>query len=146
MKILLIEDDPIKASSIKDYIENLNTKNKVDIRGSYKGGIDYIFNQPFDCILLDMSIPTYDSEQNNFSGKPRNYGGKDILKEMKRYKRKGLVKVITQYNEFDGGSVSMKELDAELKSKYSSIYKGFIIYSIKKNDWKAELELFLNTL
>ncbi|MGV6832202.1 MAG: hypothetical protein ACWA5P_11660 [bacterium] len=148
MKGLLIEDDPIKASKILEFLANNFIDIELDIihRKSYQSGIKEIFNDTFKFILLDMSIPTYDQDEGNFSGKPRNFGGRDILKEMKRYKKSSNVMVITQYNEFDGGSKSIKDLDEELNEKFSNLYKGYIYYKSGQTEWETSLSRFIESI
>ncbi|OUS15801.1 hypothetical protein A9Q93_06240 [Nonlabens dokdonensis] len=146
MKGLIIEDDPNKAKKVIGFIEgnfpNINMKLKI----SYQSGLKEIFQNQFDFILLDMSLPTYDQNTSSSSGKPRNFGGRDILKEMKRYKKVSEVKILTQYNEFDGGSISINELHTQLESKYFEIYRGYIIYNSKRTEWQNELNDFLKSL
>lgn len=146
MRGLLIEDDPIKATKILDFLKDKFSSYTLLHRKSYQSGIKQIFEENFDFILLDMSIPTYDQDQGNFSGKPRNFGGRDILKEMKRNKKESQVLVVTQYNEFDGGSLSIKQLDSQLSEKYSELYKGYIYYKSGQTDWEDNLSNFIKSL
>jgi CheY-like chemotaxis protein len=146
MKGLLIEDDPIKATKILDFLKDNFSSYTLLHRKSYQSGIKQIFTENFDFILLDMSIPTYDQDQGNFSGKPRNFGGRDILKEMKRNKKISKVLVVTQYNEFDGGSLSIKQLDNQLSEKYTELYKGYIYYKSGQTDWEDNLSNFIKSL
>jgi DNA-binding NarL/FixJ family response regulator len=143
MNGLLIEDDQAKANKIISYISQNFPSFQVDHQMSYKSGLNSIFNYNYDFILLDMSLPSYDQGSGSFSGKPKNFGGRDIMKEMKRHGKISIVKVFTQYNDFDGGLISMAELDEELKEKYSKLYKGYISYNSKESDWQAELQDFL---
>jgi len=92
-----------------------------------------------------MSLPTYDQGNGSFGGKPKGFGGSNILKEMRRYGKNAAVKVITQYNEFDGGSVSMEELDEQLQKTYPSLYKGYILYAAKRTDWQKKLCDFISS-
>src|SRR5690606_23770013 len=103
MNAILIEDDQNKAEKILNYLKSKFKEINLIHRMSYQSGLRDIFKNNFDFVLLDMSLPTYDQGKSNFSGKPRNFGGRDILKEMKRYKKTSKVLIITQYNEFDGG-------------------------------------------
>ena len=148
MKILIIEDDPNKADKLLDFLKENYSSSQVSLRKSYQSGIKEIFESEseFDLILLDMSIPTYDQDQGNFSGKPRNFGGRDILKEMKRYNLFSKVIVVTQYNEFDGGSLSIKNLDNELSIKYSNLYQGYIYYKSGQSNWEKELLKFIDSM
>lgn len=145
MKGLLIEDDPIKASKILHFLTENFAAYRLLHRKSYQSGIKQIFEEDFDFILLDMSIPTYDQDQGNFSGKPRNFGGRDILKEMKRNKKMSKVLVVTQYNEFDGGSLSIKELDTQLLENFPELYVGYIYYKSGQTDWEDNLFKFIKS-
>lgn len=146
MNGLLIEDDPAKAKKIVDYISENFPGIDLTQKTSYQSGIKAIFESTYDFILLDMSLPTYDQGLGSFSGKPKGYGGKDILKEMKRYGKFSKVKVITQYNEFDGGLTSIKDIDEQLLNKYPQLYHGYIYYNSKMSEWQNELKLFLESL
>lgn len=137
MKILIIEDDPIKMNNIENLIESTFKDISVVKCVSYMSGVNKILQNEFDLILLDMSLPLYDDAIQ--TAKPKNFGGRDILKEMKRHKKKSTVKIITQYNEFDDGSISMKDLDAQLKNIYPSNYRGYIHYETKLNLWQSQL-------
>lgn len=145
MNGLLIEDDPNKAKKIVSFLDADFPNINMTLRISYQSGLREIFTSQFDFILLDMSLPTYDQNTSSPSGKPRNFGGRDILKEMKRYKKKSRVKILTQYNEFDGGSISINELHSQLKTKYNSNYKGYIIYNSRSTQWQEELNEFLKS-
>ncbi|GAB3713868.1 response regulator [Flavobacterium koreense] len=146
MNGLLVEDDPEKAMEILNYIKENFSNCQMTYRLSYQSGLKEIFNMDFDFILLDMSLPSYDQGAGSFSGKPRNFGGREILKEMKRYKKSSIVKIITQYNEFDGGLLSLKSLDSQLKTKYPQLYYGYIYYKSNQTEWEKELYNFINTL
>lgn len=146
MNGLLIEDDPTKAQKVLACVNEYFPDYQMQHRLSYKTGLDAIFNNQYDFILLDMSLPTYDQSDGSFSGKPKGFGGRDIMKEMKRHKKFSKVKVFSQYNDFDGGSISMAELDKQLKEKYSAIYEGYITFVSKETDWQTELYEFLEQL
>lgn len=146
MRGLLIEDDPEKAMEILNYIQEKFPTCDMTYKLSYQSGLKEIFCREFNFILLDMSLPSYDQGAGSFSGKPRNFGGRDILKEMKRYKKSSVVKIITQYNEFDGGLLSLNNLDKELKSKYANLYCGYIYYKSNQTEWEKELFNFISTM
>lgn len=143
MRCLIIEDDPFKLTNIRNLLSAKFPQIDITSCVSYMSGINKILEDNFDLILLDMSLPLYDESN---TSKAKNFGGKDILKEMKRRKKSSNIKVITQYNEFDDGSISMKDLDAQLRKIYPSIYQGFIHYETKKNLWQAELAQYIQTL
>lgn len=146
MKGLLIEDDPSKAKKIQEWINVHFEFISLKLEGSYQTGLNAIFNSDYDFILLDMSLSNYDQTKGSFSGKPKMFGGSDILKEMRRYGKKSIVKVITQYNEFDGGLISMAELDQTLKKKYPDLYDGYIVFIAKQTAWEVSLREFINSI
>jgi hypothetical protein len=146
MNGLLIEDDPAKAHKVLGCISEFFPSYNMEHRLSYKSGLDAVFTNDYDFILLDMSLPTYDQGDGSFSGKPKGFGGRGIMKEMKRNKKISKVKVFTQYSDFDGGTISMAELDEQLKEKYSAFYEGYIFYSSKESAWQTELIEFLDDL
>lgn len=143
---LLIEDDSAKANNIISVVNENFPSISLDMEMSYQSGINKIFENAYDFVLLDMSLPSYDQVKGSFSGKPKGFGGADILKEMRRYGKKSTVMVVTQYNEFDGGLISMADLDGTLKKTYPGLYRGYIVYNARRNDWKDSLITFLNTL
>lgn len=144
MNCLIIEDDPIKMSHIETLVSSEFPEIVIHKCHSYMSGINAILSGEFCFILLDMSLPLYDDVFQN--SKPKNFGGRDILKEMKRHKKKSIVMVITQYNEFDDGSISMKDLDEQLTKIYPSTYHGYIHYETTKNIWQSELIAFIKEL
>lgn len=146
MKGLLIEDDPAKANKIFAVLAEGFPDLEISLEISYQSGLQAIFKKDFDFILLDMSLPTYDQDGGNFSGKPKNFGGSAILKEMRRYGKHSVVKVITQYNEFDGGLISTKELHEELRKTYPMLYHGYIIFNAQQTAWTEELTQFVRAL
>jgi CheY-like chemotaxis protein len=146
MKGLIVEDDSAKASKISELINANFAEVELNLAMSYQSGINEILEVDYDFILLDMSLPTYDQIKGNFSGKPKGFGGEAILKEMRRYQRKSIVKVITQYNEFDGGLISLHNLNDQLKLNYPGLYYGYIVYIAKRTEWENELIEFLSKI
>lgn len=68
MKILVIEDEKLLQSSIKESLEKENFL--VTTASNYQSAIEKVFDYDYDCILLDIMLP--------------NGSGLDILKELKK--------------------------------------------------------------
>ena len=49
------------------------------------------------------------------------------------------------YESFVDG-VRINALDERFKTQYKEIYKGFVYYNLKSDDWKDELMLKLNEI
>jgi len=78
-----------------------------------------IMSKDFDLLVLDMSIPTFDTPDPSGANRHRPFGGKDILQELKRIQKKIPVVVMTQYSVFGEGrdNISLKELDRILQEE-----------------------------
>lgn len=140
MNILLIEDDDYKANQIKKFVEELD--NFVELKKSFKSGMESITKSIWDFILLDMSIPSFEISNKNPLSRNRKFGGRDILNEMHRKNIVCPTVVITQYSVF-GEETSLKELDEELSIKYSDSYKGIVFYNASVLDWQLALLKYL---
>lgn len=58
MKILLVEDDKVVGSLVKNLFEKSNFS--VDIATTGFGGIEQGFKNTYDCIILDLGLPDVD--------------------------------------------------------------------------------------
>lgn len=68
MKILLIEDDKYKCEDVKSNIESCFSDILVDTVKSYKEGVMNSLYGNYDLLLIDMTLPTYDSESVSIQG------------------------------------------------------------------------------
>ena len=80
MKILLVEDYEEKANDIKSFLFSTFPQIQVDHCTSYNSAQEKIFDatDPYDLILLDMSMTTFDLSSDASGGKPEPSAGKDI--------------------------------------------------------------------
>lgn len=72
MKILLVEDYEEKANDIKSFLFSTFPQIQVDHCTSYNSAQEKIFDatDPYDLILLDMSMTTFDLSSDASGGKP----------------------------------------------------------------------------
>ena len=80
---------------------------------------------------------TYDSTKDD-NGEQEPLAGANILRFMKLRRIKTPVIVVTMYESFVDG-VRINALDERFRSQYGEIYKGFVYYNLKNEDWKDEL-------
>lgn len=140
MKILIVENDSIKSNQVLSFLEDeLNISNKqTTVKRSFQSGLEAILTIPFDLLILDMSIPTFDITETDDGGETLDRGGEIILQEMER---EGIIVpalILTQYEEFD--NISLEEIDNELKTDYSDFYLGCIYYNIAEDKWQNDLK------
>lgn len=139
-RILLVDDDDYKVSSVKLFLEK-HTKSNIIVEKALNPGLKRLFKETFDLILLDMSMPTFDiMETNNFN----SYGGLEFLKEMSRKKNETPVIIVTQYAIFGEGESkkTLEAIDEECKNLFNN-YKGVVLYSSTENSWE---EILLQTI
>lgn len=144
MNVLLVEDDDIKASNIEEFI--YKKIKKMNRKKSWQTGLmEIIKNKDYDLILLDMSMPRYEYDEENNSYEFEPFAGWEIMKEMKRRKILVDTVVITSFDTFgkDNARINVKGLNDKLKDEFSSFYKGIITYNSSLLTWKEELEKFI---
>lgn len=146
MKILLVEDDENKANRLIAFVSEALTAEPIEAVRSYRTGVAKMRSQPFDLILLDMTMPTYEITADEEGGRPRAFGGRDILRQMDRYSIAVPVIVVTQFERFGEGSEarSRAELDRELARAHPATYRGMVYYDPSNQEWKDDLMQLAN--
>jgi len=147
MKLLFIEDHPLKQSQINKYINENFPNVEIETKNSYISGLKELINyhNKYDALLLDISMPNYDISSEDSGGDWMPLAGKKILKEM--YLRDIPTKaiVISMHGSFDDGT-RLTELDAEFQSEFPDNYIGYVHYSQINEDWKDKLYQLLNVI
>ncbi len=149
MDILLIEDENDKINHIKSYIKSTFDNIFVDVAKSYTSGVAKIYTKTLDLILLDMSLPLNDINEDNIEENEfETFGGIDILDEMKRVNKKIKVVVITAFDILgeDEKQINLSQLDEEMKQNYKDIYLGCIHYNSSAIEWKEYLYEYINKI
>ena len=120
-KILIIEDNETKLQHIMEFCKQSLKKCILNDKQSYNSAQqEVIFHgHEYDLILLDVA-------------------GANILRFMKLRHILTPVVVVTMYESFVDG-VRINALDERFKTQYKDIYKGFVYYNLKSDDWKDEL-------
>ena len=138
-KILIIEDNATKLKNIHALCSQHFPTCRIVEKQSYNSAQqEVIFHGgEYELILLDVSMNTYDiKKEDNIEQEP--LAGSNILRFMKLRKLKTPVIVVTMYESFVDG-VKINALDERFRTQYDDIYKGFVYYSLKNEDWKDEL-------
>ncbi|MCX8530875.1 hypothetical protein [Chryseobacterium luquanense] len=147
MKILFIEDHPLKQAQIKKFLQEEFPYFIVEFRNSYISGLKELINNYSDykCLLLDISMPNYDISSEDSGGDWMPMAGKKILKEMFLRDITTKAIVITMHGSFDDGT-KITDLDIELNEEFSDNYIGLVYYSQINEEWKIKLKELLNKL
>ena len=139
MKILLIEDMPRKAESIKAVLSSQFPKIELSEESSYHAAIENISNygNEYDVILLDMSMNTFNVSVEENGGIPEPFAGVRILEKLFLKEIDTRVIVISMYHKIEGKD--FKEIGDELMEQYPNLYEGFVLFAFDRNDWKLKL-------
>lgn len=146
MKILFIEDHPLKQAQINKFVLEKFSDCQIESKNSYISGLKELIknHSNYDVLLLDISMPNYDISSEDSGGDWMPLAGKNILKEM--YLRDIPTKaiVVTMHGSFDDGT-KITELDSELRNEFSDNYIGYVFYSQLNEDWKDKICQLLKT-
>ena len=145
-KILIIEDNSTKLQHIRNFCVNNVKQSCLTDRQSYNTAQqEVIFHgSEYDIILLDVSMNTYDTKRDD-NGEQEPLAGANILRFMKLRHIKTPVIIVTMYESFVDG-VRINALDERFEAQYGDIYKGFVYFNLKNEDWKEELLSKLNEI
>lgn len=138
-KVLIVEDDGYKEEQIVNYLKALNNNINISRKHSLNSSLFDIMSHTYDLILLDMSIPTFDTNEPELF-KP--YGGLMFLDELKRIKSEMPVVIITQFSKFGEGKneITLEQIKEKCSQKYAN-YKDTIYFRDIK--WKEYLKKYI---
>lgn len=147
MKILFIEDHPLKQAQINKFINDNFVSYEIVSRNSYISGLKELKQNHsyYDVLLLDISMPNYDISSEESGGDWMPLAGKKILKEMYLRDIRTKAIVITMHGSFDDGT-RITDLDSELGNEFPDNYIGYVYYSQINEDWKEQLEKLIKSL
>ena len=139
-RILLVEDYEEKAKDIRKFVQEKFSYVTLYNCSSYNSAQEMMFEeeQEYDLILLDMSMSTFDLNDDASGGLPEPAAGQNILEGMYLRNISTPVIVVTMYNVF--GRKELATFDKELKEQYPENYRSYVFYSAQKGDWRSKLE------
>ncbi|MEE9926430.1 MAG: response regulator [Brucella anthropi] len=145
---LIVEDDVHKREQLVSFLKSRDENATVKQEVSLIGGIRALRSLKLDCVVLDMTLPNYDPENDGHIGSVLAFGGVEFLKQARRFKLETPVVVITQFETFgdDENAKDRKELENDLRQNFPSIFKGMVYYHASLNDWSEELSFLLDEI
>lgn len=146
VKILIVEDDANKREQLVSFLSKTKCATLIEQACSLIGGIRTLRASKPDFIILDMTLPNYDPENDGHVGSVLAFGGVEFLRQVRRHNFDTHVVVVTQFETFgeDDSTKDRKELDQELHRQFPSNYKGMVYYHASLSDWTDELQLLLD--
>lgn len=144
MHILLIEDNSNKRKQIKEVLMEIYPEAGIEEAYSFNSGVRKVYEEKWNLIILDMSLPTYDITHTESGGDKKPVAGKNIMKRMINRKIIIPVIVITQFETFDDDRISLNSLNEEFTKGYKDIWKGTVFYG--SDDWSIILKEILDKM
>ena len=144
MQILLIEDNSNKLKQIKRVLTEIYPESNIEEAYSFNSGVRKGYENKWNLIILDMSLPTYDITHTESGGDKKPVAGKNIMKRMLNRKIIVPVVIITQFETFDDDRISLNSLNAEFKDGFKEIWKGTVFYG--NDDWSIDLKEILDKI
>ena len=148
MRILLVEDDEYKSTDISRVILERLGQCEVIKAASVTSALRKVTSEPFNLVVLDMSLPTFDLSGAGGGGSPQSQGGVEVLRLMKRRRLSVHVVVITQYPdiEFDGQEVPLALASQKLSERFDVPVMACIAYEFDRDTWRHDLLAVLDRL
>lgn len=145
MNILLVEDDDNKRTQLMQFASEFLPDAEVTTARSLQSGMRRIRGQSADIVLLDMTLPTYDIGPDEPGGSTHAFGGREFLKELRRFKLRVPVIVVTQFETFGSGAdvTTLGALDSELRRDFPGVYRGAVYYHAAIQSWKEQLLMMI---
>lgn len=144
MQILLIEDNSNKLKQIKRVLTEIYPESNIEEAYSFNSGVRKVYENKWNLIILDMSLPTYDITHTESGGDKKPVAGKNIMKRMLNRKIIVPVVIITQFETFDDDRISLNPLNAEFQDGFKEIWKGTVFYG--NDDWSIDLKEILDKI
>lgn len=144
MRLLIVEDDEEKASRLSEFMATTYGPEGTVTARSLQTGLRAALEEPFDLLLLDMTMTNFDRTVKEDGGRPHHFAGREILRQLQRENIQLSTIVVTQFGRFgeEAEAMTLTELETELVSKYPD-YLGTVHYRANADNWKLQLETLI---
>ena len=146
MNILIIEDNPLKRDKVVEFLK-ANDALTITEAASYNSGLLAVHEKVFDLLIVDMSMPTFDRNENTQGGRFRALAGKEIVTKLSKANKLVPFVVLTGYKDFsvDSQSLSIDQIHDLLKT-LGDLYLGCIVFETTDDVWQGKLSAVLEKL
>lgn len=146
--ILIVEDDSFKHGEISKAISTRCGDAQIISAPSVSEAISAIGEKSFDCILLDIALPSHGLKKGE--GAPHSFpsGGVEVLMELDYLERDDPVIIVTQYPEveLEGRLYPL----ARVRKKVAEIMKvrlfGVVQFDRLTDHWKRDIDNLLEKI
>lgn len=141
-KVLIVEDDPHKRQQLERFFSTRAPSADVRVAISLIGGLRMLRAYNPDVVVLDMTLPNHDPEEDGHIGSMLAFGGEEFLRQARRMRSSAKVVVVTQFETFgdEENAKERHELEADLAENFPEIFKGMVYYHASLSGWADELD------
>jgi CheY-like chemotaxis protein len=148
MRLLLVEDEGPKGEKIASCLVSRFEGVDIHLVKSVRSALKKLDQFPYDLVVLDMSLPTFDISEDEHGGRPQGFGGMEVMRDMINYEIITPVIVVTAYEYFSadsdeelahGKEATLVELRNELRDEFPEIFVELIKYDTFTDEWQAQL-------
>lgn len=140
MNVLVVDDEATKRRQVVDCLSTLQNVTHIEEAISFQSAIAKLKSKSFEWVVLDMRLTTYDLAVADTGGRPRKFGGEEVLRKMSRRGIESQVIVLTQYSLFrERNSILMlKDIESRLRENYS-VFVELIPFKHSNDEWRSRL-------
>lgn len=144
-KVLIVEDDMHKRQQIEAYFQDRAPEVDVNVAVSLIGGLRALRSISPDIVILDMTLPNHDPEDDGHIGSMLAFGGEEFLRQARRFNSNAVVVVVTQFETFgdEENAKERHELEADLMRTFPGIFMGMVYYHASLSGWSEELDTLI---
>ena len=148
MDILIVEDDENKRNQLRGFFSEFYSYAHVRVARSVQSAVRSVMDFLPDILILDMSLPNFDVDSDEFGGKARKFGGREILRQLDRKRITLPVIVVTGFDQFEREreTIGLDDLDRELHFAHGGNYRGAVYYHAALYEWQVRLCDLINEI
>lgn len=146
MRILVVEDNGNKLRQIRTFVESNYASALVHDATSYTSGLRRIYEEQWDILLLDMTLPVYDSMGQEDGGDKKVVAGEEIMRRMLNRNIIIPTIIITQFDTFGENEISISMLNEKFTSSLADVWYGTVNYEDALNKWKSDLKILIDKI
>tara|TARA_R110002072_G_scaffold249922_11_gene408819 strand:+ start:1827 stop:2303 length:477 start_codon:yes stop_codon:yes gene_type:complete len=141
ISVLMVEDDPHKASRIESEIREHLGRVRFHYALSVREAVQKVEARSYDCIILDIALPSRTRKLGGGAPMSMSSGGLEVLYELADLERSDPVIIITQYPDIDveGSLVKISSAKKRLREYVSANIISVIYFETSSSLWKQNL-------
>lgn len=141
MRVLVVEDDRYKRTEITSVLRGLAREIYIAEAESVNTACLHVYDERFDLVILDMSLPTFEQDAPGGGGSPQGQGGLEVLRVLKRLGSRSQVIVVSQYPEIEleRQIFELGNAPSVLSDYFRVSVIGAVLYEFRNEAWKSFL-------